>query len=86
MRYRCVGCKRIFTRYPQGVDRDGCGVRLRALMWALGLSHRSVGCVLTALGQPASRICGWRAVQGGRGVGAGGLVLYLGAGDVPIRC
>ena len=22
-------------------------VRLRALMWALGLSHRSVGCVLT---------------------------------------
>ena len=34
-----------------------------SLMWALGLSHKSVGCVLTALGCPASRMSGWRAVQ-----------------------
>ncbi len=78
MRYRCVGCKRAFTRYPQGVDCNGRSVRLRALMWALGLSHRLVGCVLTALGQPASRISGWRTVQVAKGVGAGGLVIYLG--------
>ena len=66
MRYFCVGCGRAFTHYPQGVDRNGCSVRLRALMslmWALGLSRRSVGCVLTALGCPASRISSWRAVQ-----------------------
>ena len=51
MRYRCVGCKRTFAHYPQGVDRNGRSVRLRglmSLMWALGLSHRSVGCVLIA--------------------------------------
>ena len=63
MRYRCVGCKRTFTRYPQGVDRNGRSVRLRALMWAFGLARRSVGCVLTALGCPASWMSGWRAVQ-----------------------
>ena len=53
MRYRCVGYKRSFTRYPQGVDRNGCSVRIRALMslmWALGLSYRSEGCVLTGPG------------------------------------
>ena len=33
------------------------------LMWALGLSRRSVGCVLTALGCLASMMSGWRAVQ-----------------------
>ena len=63
MRYRRG---RAFTHYPQGVDRNGRGVRLRALMslmWALGLSRRSVGCVLTALGCPASRMSGGRAVQ-----------------------
>ena len=66
IRYLCVGCVRVFTHYPQGVDRGGHSIRLRALMslmWALGLSHRSVGCVLTALGCPASRMSGWRAVQ-----------------------
>ena len=55
-----------FTRYPQNVDRSGHSVGLRALMslmWALAPSHRSVGCLLTALGCPASRMSGWRAVQ-----------------------
>ena len=32
-------------------------------MWALGLSHRSVAHLLTALGCPASRMSSWRAVQ-----------------------
>ena len=66
MRYRCVGCKRAFTRYLRGVDRIEQNINLRALMslmWALGLSHRSVGCVLTALGCPTSRMSSWRAVQ-----------------------
>ena len=35
-----------------------------SLMWALGLSHKSVGCVLMALGCRASRMSSWRAVQG----------------------
>ena len=66
MRYLCVGCKRAFTHYTQGVDRNGRRARLislMSLMWALGLSHRSVGCVLTALGCTASRMSSWRAVQ-----------------------
>ena len=66
IRYRCADCGRSFTHYPQGVDRNGCSVRLRALMslmWALGLSHRSVAHLLTALGCPASRMSNWRAVQ-----------------------
>ena len=66
MRYRCVDCKREFTRFPPDVDRSEHSIRLRAvmsLMWALGLSHRSVGCVLTALGYLASRMSSWRAVQ-----------------------
>lgn len=32
LRYLCVDYKRIFTRYPQGVDDSGRSVRLRALM------------------------------------------------------
>ena len=59
IRYLCVGCKRTFTHYLHGVDRNGCSVRMRvlmSLMWALGLSHRSVGRVLTALGCPVSRM------------------------------
>ena len=34
MRYRCVGCESTFTRYSQGVDCNGCSVRLIALMSA----------------------------------------------------
>ena len=32
-------------------------------MWALGMSHRSVGCVPAALGCSVSRMSSWRAVQ-----------------------
>ena len=76
MRYRCVGCKRTFAHYPQDVDRNGCRVMLKALMspmWALGLSHRSVGCILTALGCPASRMSSWRAVQDAGKAAASGM-------------
>ena len=34
MRYLCVGCKRTFTHYPQGVDRNGCSVRMMSLICA----------------------------------------------------
>ena len=43
MRYCYVGYGRAFTHYLQGVDSSGHSVRIRVL----GLSHRSVGCVLT---------------------------------------
>ena len=36
---------------------------MMSLMWALGLSHISMGCVLMAMGCPASRMSSWRAVQ-----------------------
>ena len=36
MRYLCVGCRGAFTHYPQGVDRNGRSVRLRALMALMG--------------------------------------------------
>ena len=87
MRYRCVGCGRSFTHYPQGVDRNGCSVRLRALMslmWALGLSHRSVGCVLTALGRPASRMSSWRAVQEAGGAAARSMSKRGMSGSAPV--
>ena len=82
-RYLCVGCKRSFTHYPRGVDRNGRGVRLKALMWALGLSHRSVGCVLTALGCPASRMSSWRAVQEA-GKAARGMSRRTMSGNAPV--
>ena len=50
MRYLCVDCGRAFTHYPKGVDRNGCSVRMRALMsliWALGLSRRPVSHMLS---------------------------------------
>ena len=72
VRYRCVDCGRTFRRYPSGVDRHTQSKRLRAvsaLSWALGLSHRSVGHLLTALGCQLSRMSSWRDVQEA-GVGA----------------
>lgn len=76
MRYRRVGCGRTFTRYPQGVDRNGHSVRLRALMslmWAPGLSHRSGAHPLYAPECPAYRVSGWRAVQEADRAGARGM-------------
>lgn len=72
VRYRCVDCGRTFRRYPEGVDRHIQSKRLRALSalsWALGLSHRSVSNLLTALGSALSRMSSWRDVQEA-GVGA----------------
>lgn len=66
LRYRCVDCERTFRHYPDGVDRHDQSMRLRglaALVWALGLSHRSVGHVLGALGCELSPMSSWRDVQ-----------------------
>ena len=91
MRYLCVGCKRIFTHYPQGVDRNGCSVRMGALMsltWALGLSHRSVAHPLSALECPSFWMSGWRAVQeAGRAAARGmsGRTLVIGADETIVK-
>ena len=72
-RYRCTGCKRTFRHYPAGVDGHDQSLRVRglaALVWALGLSHRSVGHMLCALGCELSRMSSWRDVQEA-GAGAG---------------
>ena len=72
VRYKCADCGRTFRRYPSGVDGHEQSKRLRAvaaLSWALGLSHRSVGHLLTALGCELSRMSSWRDVQEA-GVGA----------------
>ena len=66
VRYKCVECGRTFRSYPSGVDGHAQSERLRAvaaLSWALGLSHRSVGHLLTALGCELSRMSSWRDVQ-----------------------
>ena len=66
VRYRCVDCGGTFRSYPEGVDRHTQSKRLRALSelsWALGLSHRSVSHLLTALGCKLSRMSSWRDVQ-----------------------
>ena len=65
MRGRCVGRKRDIHALFTGYYRNGCSVRLRALrslMWAFGMLHRLVDFVLTALGCPAPRMSGWRAM------------------------
>lgn len=85
-RRRCVGYKRTFTRYPQGVDRSGHSVRLSALMplmWALGLSHRSVAHLLSALERPASMMSGWRAVQEADRAATRGLSKRAMSGNAP---
>ena len=59
IRYKCVDCGGTFRSYPDGVDGRAQSKRLRALAalsWALGLSHRSVGHLLTALGCELSRM------------------------------
>ena len=65
-RYRCTECGETFRHYPDGVDGHDQSKRLRglaALMWALGLSHRSVSDLLEALGCELSRMSSWRDVQ-----------------------
>ena len=58
-RYRCPQCFRTFRHYPQGVTRPAQGQRtvaLAALLWALGLSLRSLSSLLPYLGLPLSRM------------------------------
>ena len=94
LRYRCVDCKRTFRHYPDGVDRHDQSLRLRglvALVWALGLSHRSVVHMLCALGCDLSRMSSWRDVQevgsgSGRWVSrARGKVRVMGADETVVK-
>ena len=93
-RYRCIDCKMTFRHYPDGVDRHDQSLRLRglvALVWALGLSHRSVGHMLCALGCELSRMSSWRDVQeAGTGSGrwlsrARGRVRVMGADETVVK-
>ena len=93
-RYRCVDCERAFRHYPDGVDRQDQSLRLRglaALVWALGLSHRSVSHMLGVLGCELSPMSSWRAVQqAGSGAlewvrRAGGRVRVMGADETVVR-
>ena len=66
VRYLCTECRRAFRHCPEGVDRHVQSKRLRAfaaLMWALGLSLRSVTQVLAMLDCELSRMSVWRDVQ-----------------------
>ena len=95
MRYRCADCGRTFRHYPSGVDGHNQSKRLRGLaglMWALGLSHRSVSHVLTALGCALSRMSSWRDVQeaGSNAIARwmnrkGGRVVVMGADETVVR-
>ncbi len=79
LRYRCTDCLRTFRHYPEGVDSHDQSMRLRglaALVWGLGLSHRSVSDLLKALGCDLSRMSSWRDVQKA-GYGAAGMDLIL---------
>ena len=93
-RYRCVDCSRTFRHYPEGVDRHDQSVRLRglaALMWALGLSHRSVCHTLAALGCGLSPMSSWRDVQqaGSGSIGwmsrVGSRVRMIGADETEVK-
>lgn len=65
-RYRCCQCKHTFRDYPTGVGPAQQSERLMKLcviMWALGLSHRSVALILSVFGVNLSHMSGWRDVQ-----------------------
>ena len=65
-RYFCQSCERTFRHYPQGIDRSGQSQRMRgwaALMWALGMSLRSAGDMLSTFGESLSHASVWRDVQ-----------------------
>ena len=65
-RYRCASCRRSFRHYPDGITRAMQSVRLKKLIviiWSLGLSYRSVSCLLSVFGIACSRMSGWRDVQ-----------------------
>ena len=65
-RYLCQSCERTFLHYPQGIDRSGQSQRMRgwaALMWALGMSLRSAGDMLSTFGEFLSHASVWRDVQ-----------------------
>ena len=65
-RYRCTQCGRTFRVYPKGVSRSQRSLRMKkllVLMWALGLSYRSIVQILQVFGISLSHMSGWREVQ-----------------------
>ena len=65
-RYRCPQCRRTFRHYPEGVSpwtQSRRTVALCALLWALGLSLRSIASLLPHLGLQVSRMSVLRDVR-----------------------
>ena len=54
-------------------------------MWALGLPHRSVARLLSALDRPAFRMSGWRAVWEAGKAAASGSVPAIGADETIVK-
>jgi len=65
-RYRCLGCKRTFRVYPQGVTRAQTSRRVKGLgvmLYLLGLSYGATSLALEALGVYMSKTSVYEAVQ-----------------------
>jgi len=65
-RYKCTACQKTFRAYPEGISHAKQSRRLMKLcviMWSLGLSHRSVGLILSAFGVSLSHMSSWRDLQ-----------------------
>lgn len=65
-RYKCTRCQKTFRDYPAGVKPSQQSERLMkacAILWSLGLSHRSPSLMLGVFGVSLSHMSGWRNVQ-----------------------
>jgi transposase-like protein len=65
-RYRCCECHRVFRHYPEGVSRAKQTMRMMkmaAICWALGMSHRGVVVLLAMFGIQLGHMTIWRDVQ-----------------------
>jgi transposase-like protein len=65
-RYHCCHCHRTFRFYPEGVSPADQTERLRkyaAILWALGMSLRSVCLALSAFNRSLSHMSVWRDLQ-----------------------
>lgn len=65
-RYECLGCRRTFRVYPQGVSRAHLSQRVKGLavmLYLLGLSYGAVALVLEALGIWMGKTTVYEAVQ-----------------------
>lgn len=65
-RYRCKNCGKTFTSRPKGIGRTGRShsfMGLLAVLYGLGLSHRSVEKVVGLFGHPTDHMSVWRDIQ-----------------------